>query len=258
MNDKKQLLARAFVSSIELPPAPSAPRGAREMQKEEVVFDPLKTQATVTGSEVVSFARGVSAERRQDIVNAALLAQLAATKKVQDKSDVFAWYQAYFDVLGNIGWLIQDTGFNSYEEQADGLEAHEAILKVAALVLGPASTALALVTATVEAMKSMDEDNPWITIFDRESRSAESARFQVALAEEAENGQLMVTTMAFGLRADSSVTQILFFKIHKNKVSFKNCTGKATIDEDVLSDVRADIKKKLSAHIAANIAAIDI
>jgi hypothetical protein len=212
----------------------------------------------VVGSEVVSFVQGVSAERRQDIVNAALLAQLAATKKVQDRNDVFAWYHAYFDVLGNIGWVIQDTGFNSYEEQADGLEAHEAILKVAAVVLGPASTALALVTATVEAMKSMDADNPWITIFDRESRSAESARFQVALAEEAENGQFMVTTMAFGLRAESSITQILFFKIHKNKVSFKNCTGKATINEDVLTDVRETIKKKLSAHIAANIAAIDI
>ena len=249
--------ARAYVESIELPVA-KIMRGAREAQRREIDFDPLKTQAMVVGSEVVSFVRGISAERRQDIINAALFAQLAADHKVKDRNEVFAWYDVYFEVLGKIGWVIQDAGFNSYEEEADGLEAHEAILKVAAVALGPASTALQLVTTTVEAMKSMDADNPWITIFDRESRSAECARFQIALAEEDAEGQFMVSTLAFALRAEASITQILFFKIRKSRMSFKNRTGRATINEDVLASVRESIKIKLAERIKDYVDAIEI
>lgn len=255
MNKQTRASARAYVESIELP---GLARGAVPRAAAPIDFDALKNQAMVVGSEVVSFVQGVSAERKQDIVNAALLAQLAASKRVPDRSDVFAWYGAYFDVLGNIGWVIQDTGFDSYEEQSDGLEAHEAILKVAGVVLGAAPTALAVVTATVEAMKSMDTDNPWITIFDRESRCAESARFQISLAEQDDAGQFMVTSMAFGLRAESTITQILFFKIRKSHTTLKHCSGKVTINTDVLAGVRDSIKAKLVGRTAGYIDALDI
>jgi hypothetical protein len=246
--------AQAYVNSIELP----APMRAAIAPPKDISFDALKNQALVVGSDVVSFVKGVSAERKQDIVNAALLAQLAASKRVPDRSDVFAWYNAYFDVLTNLGWVIQDTAFDSYEEQADGLTTHEAILKVAAVLLGASPTALAVITATVEAMKSMDKDNPWITIFERESRSAESARFQIALAEEDEAGRFMVSMMAFGLRADSTITQVLFFKIRSNRVTLKHCSGKVTINEDVLAGVRAAVKAKLVDRTAGYIDSLDI
>jgi hypothetical protein len=227
-------------------------------EKPLVDFDALKTQATVVGSEVVSFVKGVSAARRQDIVNCALLAQLAADQKVKDRSKVFEWYDAYFAVLTNLGWVIQDKGFTSYEQKSDGLKAHEAILKVAAVLLGAAPTALAVVTSTIEAMKSMDADNPWITIFDRESRSAETAKFQIALAEEDWSGQFMVSLMAFGLKADSKLTQILFFKIRSEKMSFKHCSGKVTINEAVLAEVREKIRVKLIGRTGRYIDSLDL
>ena len=257
MNRITAATARSFVNAIELP---GVTRGAKALGPgaAEVNFDTMKNQAMVAGSDVISFVKGISAEWRQDIVNAALLAQLAANKQVPDHNKVFAWYDAYFDVLTNIGWVIQDSAFNSYEEQADGLEAHEAILKVAAVVLGGAPTALAIVTTTIEAMKSMDADNPWITIFDRESRKAETARFQISLAEQDDNGQFMVTMMAFGLKAKSTVTQVLFFKIHKSRVKLKHCSGKVTINEEVLGSVRESIKAKLAGRTAGYIDSLDI
>ena len=191
--------ARAFVQAIEMP----------SRMREAVVgtkpldFDQLKNQAAVVGSEVVSFVMGITAERRQDVVNATLLAQ-------------------------------------------------------SAVVLGAAPTALAVVTATIEAMKSTDEDSPWITIFDRESRSARSARFQVTLAEQDEPGQFMVTTMALALEAESTITQVLLFKIWKNRMSLKHCSGKVTINEDVLASVRDDIKQKLADRTAGYVDALDI
>jgi hypothetical protein len=248
--------ARAFIDSAELPGFSRDPLAAPAAKA--IDYDALKDQAMVVGSEVVSFVKGVSAERREDIVNSALFAQLVANKKVPDRNDVFGWYDAYFQALAQLGWVIQNKTFNGYQEEADGLEAHEAILQVAGVLLGAAPTALAIVTTTIEAMKSMDADNPWITIFDRESRSAKAARFQIALAEESPDGQFMVNLMAFGLEAESSITQILFFKIRKNKVDLRHSSGQVTVNEAVLRDNRDRLKARLAERVAAYIDSADI
>lgn len=257
MTQHSPTTARAFVAALELPAA-SRSRAVARGAPVAVSFDPAKDQALVVGSEVVSFVKGVADETRQDIVNGALLAQLAANKKVADRSDIVAWYDAYFDVLAHIGWVIQDRALQAYEEEADGLTAHEAILKVAAVLLGPSPAALAVVTSTVEAMRSLDADNPWITIFNREAQSANCARFQFVLAETDAQGRIVVSIMAFGLRADASLTQVLFFKIRKNKVGLKQCAGKATINETVLAGVREAIRTKLAGRIADYVDSLDI
>jgi hypothetical protein len=248
--------ASHFVDSLHLPPVPTA--GFEAAAEAKVHFDAVKNQAAVVGSEVISFVKGVSTERRQDIVNCALLAQLAADAKVKDRTNLFDWYDAYYDVLTNLGWVIQAKGFASYEEEAQGLEAHEAILKVATVLLGASPTALAIVVSTIEAMKSMEADNPWITIFDRESRSAESAKFQIALAEESEDGQFMISMMAFALKADSTLTQVLFFKIRSDSVSLKHRSGSVTIDEDVLAGVRDKIRTKLVGRTSGFVDSLDL
>lgn len=249
--------ARQFVEHIELPPRPRAGLlGAEDAPR--IDFDALKDQATVIGSEVVSFVKGVTVERRQDIVNCATLAQLAANHRVADRTKIFDWYDAYFDVLANLGWVLQDKSFSAYEEKAQGLEAHEAILKVAQVLLAGSPGALAVVASTLDAMKSMDADNPWITIFDRESRSAETAKFQIALAEQEPDGRFMISMMAFGLKADSTLTQVLFFKIHSDKVSLRHCSGKVTINDDVLAGVRDKVRQKLVGHTGGYIDSLDL
>ncbi len=249
--------AGRFLEGLKLP---AVKRGGFESAEEEsgFDFDAFKSQAMVVGSEVVSFVKGVSVERRQDIVNCALLAQLAADSKVKDRAKLIDWYDVYFDVLTNLGWVIQDKGFAAYEEEANGLEAHEAILKVATVLLGATPTALAIVTSTIEAMKSMDADNPWITIFDRESRSAEAARFQIALAEQDANGQFMVSMMAFALKAEFALTQVLFLKIRAENVSLKHRSGSVTINEDVLAGVRDKIRAKLIGRTSGFVDALDL
>ncbi len=227
--------ARDFVTAAQLP---SPTRGSSESSREIIDFNAQKTQTMVVASDVVSFVKGVSSERRQDIVNSSLLAQLVANKQVPDKTNVTQWYKAYFEVLQNIGWVIQDHSFSSYTEEANGLEAHEAILKVAGAFLAGAPAALAIVMSTLEALKSMDSSKPWMTIFDRETKHANTGHFQIALAEQGDNDQFLVSLMAFSLKAQSSLTQILFFKIRKDEVQLEKCAGKVTINDEVLSSVR--------------------
>ena len=245
--------AREFLNTVKLP-TPARARGGVEGVREIIDFNAQKNQAMVVASDIVSFVKGVSSERRQDIVNSSLLAQLVANKKVPDKKNIIEWYNAYFDVLENIGWVIQDRSFSSYTEEADGLEAHEAIIKVASVFLGAAPTALALVISTLEALKSMDSSKPWITIFDRESKQAKTGHFQIALAEQGDNDQFLVSLMAFSLKAESTITQILFFKIRNDEVELEKCSGKVTINDKVLSSIRDLVSQKIAAHTSAYIA----
>lgn len=251
---------RTFVRSAMIAPPPVSRGGAGAARAGQPAVGTLletgKDQAAVVGSDIVAFVTGVTAERREAIINSSLLAQLVANHEVQDRTRVYQWYDAYFRVLANIGWAIQQVSWAEYKQQEGGFQAHEAILKVATTLLGPATTALALVTTTIDALKSMDKNDPWITLFNRESQAAKTAHFQVALAEQAPDGQFLVTTMAFGLEAGSTVTQVLFFKVKKGQATLKHHRGQVTINTGVLDQVKDELQSKLKNHAEAYVKAL--
>ena len=250
--------ARRFVADVKIPApkaatttrgasAKKATRGARgvALAPMATAIDAAHSQAAVVGSEVVSFAPAVPAERREAIINSTLLAQLVANKRIPDATKIYEWYDVYFDTLTNLGWTIQDQGFAEYEERKESFEAHSAILAVATTLLGSAPTALAAVTSAINALHKMDESTPWITLFNRESGSAKAARFQVSVADQDEDGQPFVTLMAFALEARSNVTQVLFFKAKRSEAKLRHYSGRVTVNSAVLDAIAGDIRAKL-------------
>ena len=244
------LRAREFVNSVALP-EPRRVRG--DLPKNlSPAFDAAKEQASVVGSDVIAFVKGIAPESRGDIVNAALLAQLVAKKRVREPQSlrqVADWYETYFDTLSRVGFVIQDRGFAEYRGKSKTFEAHEAIIEVATTLLAGSPAALALVKTTLGALRKMSADSPWITLFNRESQSANTARFQVSLVEPDDNARLLVSLIAFGLEARSSVTQVLFFKFHENEVTLRHNSGKLTIDAPLLAAVRDQISAKLVPYV---------
>jgi hypothetical protein len=244
--------ALEFVRAATLPPPPglegAVPQGATPV---EVALSQAKDQATVVGSDVISFVNGVTAEQRQDLINSVLLAQLVAKVQVPDGARIYDWYSAYFEVLKQIGWVVQVEQFSTYKAASVGFQAHEAIIALATSLLGPGSSVLAVVKATLDSLKSMDANSPWMTIFNRESQSGKTARFQVTLAEPGDKNGFLVTLMAFGLEAHSTLTQVLFFKIHSSEDILKHFQGKVSVDAKVLAGVRDEIEKKLAEHVVA-------
>lgn len=252
--------ARAFVQHVDLPAPPPETLG-QARRASTFDFDAAREQAAVVGSDVISFVKGITQEQRRDLVNASMLAQLVAKKKFPEPTDlagVLAWYDEYFTVLSQVGFVIQDKGFAEYTEGGETFEAHEAILDVAKVVLAGAPGALAVVTKTLESLQKMSDDSPWITIFHRESRTAHTARFQVSLADADEHAGLLVTLMAFGVQAQSKVTQVLFFKFRKHAATLHHHSGKVTINAPVLAGVRDDIAKKLRDFTSAFVAGLEI
>jgi hypothetical protein len=248
--------ALEFVENIELPPAKKVDTEGPPLDINPFTYAQQKIQAAIVGSEIISFVQGVTPERRQDLVNASTLAQLVARKKVPDATDIYAWYDAYFDVLTNIGWTIQARDFAIYKENSANAQAHEAILKVAAGLLAGNAGAMIALKATLDAITSLKTDSPWITLFNRESRTAHTAHFQISLAQQDVNGQFLVSLMAFGLEASSTLTQVLFFKFQSEDAVLKHFSSKVTINGDVLTGVRKAVADKVSSHASTFVKAL--
>lgn len=248
--------AREFIARSDLPAAPPP----IVLAKGAFDYDDVKHQAAVVGAQVIAFSAGVAAQTREDVANASLLAQLVAKKKVPAPTTlplVTAWYDAYFDALSQIGFAIQDHGFAAYSEASESFEAHEAILEVAAALFAGAPAALAVVKQTLEALKKLPSSSGWIRLFNRESQSANTARFQVSLVGQETDGSLFLSIIAFGLEAKTTLTQVLFFKFQSNDVRLENHSGKVSINAQVLRDTRDQLAAKLTSHASDFIRGLD-
>jgi hypothetical protein len=235
----------AFIKDVELPDPP-------RRRNRAVPDDPASTndQAIVVGSSIVSFVNGVAPEHRSAIMNCSLLAQLAANRKVPDRAQTMEWYNAYFDILSQLGWVIQDRRFSRHVHAGDDFEAHKAILSVAATVLGGTLGALAVVESTLDAMKEMS-DGVWVTIFQKQSQSANTARFQVTVAEPAAGSGVVISMMAFELDARNSLTQILFFKFRSADVELRHAATRMAIDGNLLTSVAPVVAQRVIPYVNA-------
>jgi hypothetical protein len=186
-----------------------------------------------------------------------LLAQLAATN-AKEKEDLNGWYEVYFETLAKIGWLVQDFGFTKLKRKGRTIEVHEAIISVATAALGAGATALTLVKKTLDAIKSMGDGTPWMTLFKRTSESTKVARFQVTAAEATTDGGTMVSLMAFKLKTDTNLTQVLFFKISSAKVNFEHSAGKVTLLSSLATTLGPIVEGKVIEHLKNNIESISI
>jgi hypothetical protein len=238
-----------FVEELDLPRRRRRKKSISEGSTPDV-FELTKNQAMIVGADIVSFVAGTPTELREAIVNCSLLAQLAANRRVPSREEIRAWYEAYFDTLENLGWVVQERGFSEHRETSDDFEAHRAILSVAAVVLGPATTALAVVQSTLSAMKSMSE-GPWMTVFRQESQAAKAARFQVTVVEPASKGGSLISLMAFELDAKTSLTQVLFFKFRSTDVTLRHSSGRVVVDYSMLAVASHAIAKKVSEYVGA-------
>lgn len=237
--------ATEFIKSIDLS---GTPRGiVRQDAATDAgeVFDKAKAQAQVVGSGVFSFVQGVTADVREAISDSALLAQLVANKQASAEDRPLDWFAAYSKVLQNVGWTIQESGWTDYTAKGTAVEVNEKIIEVLTVALGPAPAALAIVTATISALKGMNANSPWITIFSRESQKAKISRFQIGLVEKDDGSDVFVSLLACLIEANNNITQVLFFKFKNAGASFKANSGKVSINRSALSDLGPSIRSKI-------------
>ena len=242
--------ARNFLEAIDLTDTPRRVHELSASGEAAAFFDQAKDQAQVIGASVFSFVHGITAESRATISDSALLAQLVANKRVPVDESPLEWFRVYSEVLGNIGWTIQDNAWTDYTTQGMSTVVHEKIIEVMAAALGPAPAALAVLATTRSALEAIAGGGSWLTLFTHEAQKARIARFQIGLVDRDPNGDEFVSSFAFLIEATNTITQILLFNFKSAKATFKANSMKASINPRARADLGKTIHNKIRAYQA--------
>lgn len=249
--------ARELIAMTDLPPVESfsadAPPGGGMP-----TFDLNKDQAVVIGSDVVSFGTGVDADFRQAITDSALYCQLAAQHKVGSSADPMAFFDAYFDYMMGLGWLVQHRDTSQLDIKGAGVDVHHEIIGVIEQFLAPIAGAGKLVLAVLGGLYKMNASAPFITLFNKRSAREKIGKFQFTyVRSDPENG-LLAEMAAFGLVAHEVITQVLFFKLKKDDTSVRRSLGSLSIDPASLTALRPNLAAKVLAYRQSMVAEAEL
>jgi hypothetical protein len=246
VNRKSLSEVKTFIDRAGLPPTHFPGRTRAEIPPGQVALTEKAGQqkAAIVGSEILSFSDEVPTERRTAILNCALLAQLIAKDRVPGASALDKWYEVYFDSLANLGWAVGERSWTDSLAAGDEFSVHKAVLELVAAFLGETASAYLLVKTTLDALRSMDKEASWLTLFNREAHSQNSAKFQIG-AVSGNGTNLNIALMAFTLQSTSDITSILFFKARKAEVNFRKYSANTAIDTAILDEIAPLIQKKL-------------
>ena len=250
--------ARDYVLNLELPDAGPMLETVRAPGTSGEVSFSGDPQAMVVGGQLAEFSKAVPADLRSAVADGMLLAQLAANKATAQAGDVFQWYDKYVEVLQNVGWQIQDFQFQRQQLDGQDLDVHEAIIPVVAAMLGPQLAAASLVLNLLQGLQQMDKDRPWITLFDRASQHASGAKFQVAYVDAEALGQPQIALACFGIRAERTITQVLFFKFSAQGMEVKKAEGKLGVSVERLKSARDALAARVTPFVDDFVKSIDI
>jgi hypothetical protein len=241
--------ALAFIEQAQLPGyTERVSRDASEKNAGELAGEISASTSVVVGSEILSFD-GVPGELRGPILNCTLLAQLVANTSVPNREDLDSWYEQYFDALMKLGWAVEFRGLTDLRLTGEELKVHDAVLTVASAFLGETSSGLTLVVAALKALRKMDEKQPWLKLFNRETYTQKAARFQIGVASGSATN-LTISSMVFALSSSTEITQILFFREATSKSRFRERHGRTAIDLEILKGIQGALSKKLALKAA--------
>ena len=247
----------AAVNAIEVP-TESEVKDARNMpaMPSALAAEVQKPAAFVDSGSVVAFVSGVTGQNREDVLNSTLLAQMAADKKFSRETQVMDWYAFYQEVLGKVGWVTQGFNWEQYTSQKTSFTMDEAVLEIAAAAL-TGQEEIAVVTAALEAMKSLKGGDSRLKIFDHSASSDKAGNFQISVCTET-NGAVAMKTMAFYYDAEQQSTTVLFFNFSSASTTLNQAVNAQTLDSQIYAQVRQAVITKLGDNAKNFVLNLDI
>ncbi|MGW1410082.1 hypothetical protein [Streptomyces sp. NPDC002403] len=184
----------------------------------------------VEGASLVSFVADLSAQNRNDVLASTLLAQLAADKKYEDDpKNMKGWYDYYQYVLRHSYWDAQEWDFNEVHESSSMFGVQKVMLDViTAMVTGDE---LAVVRKTIEALDKLPKDDDRIKLWDSQTHSSNTGKFQAAVATETK-GAVALAIGGFSFTCHKRVDQLLWFKFESSDADFYQAHQTATLFSD--------------------------
>jgi hypothetical protein len=216
-------------------------------------------QSFLVGSQLLSFNREVTDDRRAAAVNSCLLAQLRASKLYPNPNTPEAarqWHASYVNTLTNLGWVIKAGTTATQTTGADGASVDKVLLDVVGALLG-GGMALTLATKVIQKLADARKDDPLITLYESRVVEQNVVEFGAGLASGADAGfELSVVECAVDVQ--STQYQVLFFKWSADSASAEGRRFDLSLSDSVYAAAKPLLEAKILPFVSAYVAALDI
>jgi hypothetical protein len=201
-------------------------------------------KGVVTGNTLIDYS-ATSEPIRGGLSLALAFANRAAVAAVGPNADEDEFFAAYKSNLGTLGFNVSQGAFFKSSFKKKGVAVHKAIIPFLTAALGGAAVG-PVILALLNNLQSMDSDNPWITLFDRESRRFETreVNFAAAASDSVETRMRHVAARLFYV---DTKTNVLFFKIDDASADFESTTTTLSINNALLASLEPALRGRLAA-----------
>ena len=200
-------------------------------------------QGLVNAGSLVSFTNGISSVHKSDVMYSTLLAQLAADKKYDRRENTTEWYKYYVNVLGKVGWIIQNVKFEEYSTNSQTLRASTAILDTIKDIVS--RNELTLVEKTLSSLQTRDNEAWWVVFDEKSSSRSQNGNFQTSLCNVDSSGQVTLSLCSFYFHASKVHERWLWFDYNSADISFFKNTQVSILNEEAYSKVRQQVIDKV-------------
>ncbi len=205
----------------------------------------------------VAVSQHVDQQATEDVINSTLFAQLAASHDYDKNTQLAQWYGRYTDVMSIQGWDISDFDESSLSSASTDLSVSEVIFDILKAALKDPSEQ-AMVNAAVAALKQLEKEGPFISLFNHSAIGANRANFQSFFVTRDEHGlvSMKLGYLVVGFKDISST--ILFLRVKEGESWIKSHSETVKLDYDVFNQIRNQVIERLGDNARAQVAGIDL
>ena len=224
-----------------------------EIDLDEPTPEPI---GAVDGNIIATFVDGVRGQHLFDVLNGALLAQLAANQRFDRENEPIPWTRFYSHVLENVGWVVPEFTFFGLVSQATRFSIDSKLLDVIKKIMTQRQVEIA--QAGLEALEGLNGDDRRLTIFRRNSVDNKAGNFQFDSVGESSAGILSLKLCAFNFKTDESVTDVLWFRFNSGSTTLQATRTTLVLNDQVHDRLRQPILDKLGNRAKDFLAGLDI
>lgn len=200
--------------------------------------------AVVSGNTLIDYSKSAP-ESRGPLSLALTFATLAANGALGPKAPEDEWFAAYKSNLTQLGLDVSPSTFNRSIFRKQGLVVHKAIIPFLTIALGGAGVGPVLL-ALLDNLKEEDAKEPWIRLFDQQSKRFETREIYLGAAST-DAVETRMRHVAARLNLDDQETNVLFFKITKASAEFESATTHIVGNNKVLALLEQPLLDRLGA-----------
>jgi hypothetical protein len=212
--------------------------------------------AQVNAGSLTSFTERLSGDSKSAVMNSTLFAQLAADKAVDRYAAPMDWYKKYIEVLGRIGWNQPAFAFDTYTSGDAIVKLNEAVLNILTAIA--TGNEVAVVGATMDALKNLSDDSKQMTVWDAHASSGNNGNFQIMPVDKLANGDVVMVLTGMQFNASTSHGRFLWWEWSSTSIKIQRAASKFVLNWDVYSQASADVIQKLGKRAQQLVADIDI